>query len=282
MIVYIKTRIFDVISKIVMYLVLFFTVVVSILPLIWVVLSSFKTNFDILANPLELPTAFNFDAYRTVWGLTDFPTLFINSFTIATSAVIVSLMIYSMAAYVIAKYDFRFKNVVYALFVLTLLVPTHARAAPVMMVTRELGLFDTRMALILLYISIGMAISLFVLRSTFMSIPKELSEAAWIDGAGFIKTFFLINLPLAKTGFATAGTLMFIHNWNEYFFAALLTGRPENRTIPYAIRFFQGMFNQDFTAMFAALTLVILPGVAVYAVFQEQVARSLVSSGIKG
>lgn len=279
---YIKTKIFGSISKTVMYLVLIFTVLVSLLPLLWVIMSSFKSNFEILANPLTLPTSINFDAYREVWGLTDFPTLFMNSFIISTSAVIVSLFVYSMAAYVIAKYDFRFKNVVYALFVLTLLVPTHARAAPVMTITRDMGLFDTRMALVLLYISIGMAICLFVLRSTFMAIPKEFSEAAWIEGAGFLKTFFLINLPLAKSGLATAGTLMFIHNWNEYFFAALLTGRPENRTIPYAIRFFQGMFNQNFTAMFAALTLVILPGIIVYAIFQEQVARSLVSSGVKG
>ena len=279
---YIKTKIFDFTSNIVMYAVLLFTVIISVFPLIWVIISSFKTNAEILESPLTLPTSFNVSGYIQAWELTSFPTIFTNSFLIGASATIISLIIYSMAAYVIAKYEFRFKNFMYAIFVLTLLVPAHARAAPVMMVTRDLGLFDTRMALTLLYISTGMAISLFVLRSTFMSIPKELSEAAWIDGAGFIKTFLGINLPLAKTGLATAGTLMFIHNWNEYFFAALLTVRPENRTVPYAIRFFQGLFNQNFTGMFAALTLIILPGLIVYIIFQEQVARSLVSSGVKG
>ena len=192
------------------------------------------------------------------------------------------MLIYAMASYVIAKYDFKFKNLVYAIFVLTLLVPTHARAGPVMMVTRDLGLFDTRMALILFYIATGMAISLFVMRASFMSIPKEFSEAAWIEGSGFLRTFFVVNLPLAKTGLATTGTLMFIHNWNEYFFAALLTGNPANRTIPYAMRFFMGMFRDDLPAMFASLTLVILPGIILYVIFQEQVARSLVSSGVKG
>jgi len=120
------------------------------------------------------------------------------------------------------------------------------------------------------------------LRSSFNSIPKEISEAAFIEGAGFMRNFFQINLPLAKGGLATCGIMMFLGNWNEYYFAALLTSSPTNRTLPYALAFFNETFAYDYTRMFAALTIVIVPGILLYAVTQEQVQMSLASGSVKG
>jgi raffinose/stachyose/melibiose transport system permease protein len=170
----------------------------------------------------------------------------------------------------------------YSLFVLTLLVPTMARAQPIVRLIVNLKLYDTSMALILVYATTGMATCLFVLRGAFMAIPAEFSEAAWIEGAGFFKTFAAINLPMVKSGLATAGTLLFLANWNEYYYAMLLTMKEANRTVPFAITYFDNTFSFDYTSMFAALTMVIAPALVVYAIFQEQVAASLVASGVKG
>ena len=272
----------SVLSKCIMYAVLLFTVIVSGFPIVWVIMSSFKTNVEIFSSPFSLPTSFLFSGYERAWQYCKFPTIYSNSFTIALAATFISLVIYSMAAYVIAKYKFRGGNALYSLFVLTLLVPTMARAQPVLRLIVDLKLYDTKTALVLVYATSGMATCLFVLRAAFMAIPIEFSEAAWIEGAGFIKTFLMINLPMAKSGLATAGTLLFLANWNEYYYAMLLTMKEANRTVPFAITYFDNTFNFDYTSMFAALTLVIVPALIVYAVFQEQVAASLVASGVKG
>jgi raffinose/stachyose/melibiose transport system permease protein len=183
---------------------------------------------------------------------------------------------------VIAKYRFPGKNLFYALFTLTLLVPGHTRTQPIFSIIMNLSLYDTKTGLMLVYLSGGLAMSMFILRATFLSVPYELNEAATIDGAGFLRTFMTVILPLSKTGLSTAGVMMFLGNWNEYFYAALLTSSPANRTLPVALSFFNQAFSYDYTRMFAALTIVVLPGILLYVFAQEQVTASVASSGIKG
>jgi raffinose/stachyose/melibiose transport system permease protein len=115
-----------------------------------------------------------------------------------------------------------------------------------------------------------------------MTVPKDLDEAALIDGAGFWRIFWSVNLPLVRSGLATAGILMFLSYWNEYFYALILTTGAANRTLPVALAFFDEAFSYNYTRMFAALTLVVLPGIIIYLLVQEQVQKSVASTGIKG
>ncbi len=264
------------------YGVLLFTVVISVFPIVWVIISSFKTNAQILSNPFSLPKSIGFSAYQAVFKQTNFLLFTFNSLLVATISTVISLLVYAMAAYVIAKYEFRGKNLIYSLFVITLLVPSQSKAQPIFSLIIKLNLYDTKTALVLVYLAAGMAMSLFILKNTFMSIPKDFSEAAWMEGSGFIRTFLSINLPMAKGGMATAGILMFLSNWNEYFFAMLLTSTPINRTLPVALASFNETYSYNYTNMFAALTMAILPGILIYAFAQDQVTSSLTSSGIKG
>lgn len=277
-----KTTALSILGKIFTYLVLGFVVVISVFPILWVIMSSFKTNAEILNNPFTLPTSFNFDAYKQVFEQYDMILYTANSLFIAAIATLISLFIFAMGAYVIAKYDFWGKNLFYILFTLTLLVPGHTKAQPIFSLIMKLNLYDTKAGLILVYVSAGMAMSMFIMKSTFMAIPKEFNEAAETEGAGFFKTFWTINLPLAKSGLATAGILMFLGNWNEYFYAMLLTSSSKNRTLPLALGFFNEAFSYDYTKMFAALTIAVLPGIIIYALAQEQVQESVASSGVKG
>ncbi|OON91074.1 MAG: sugar ABC transporter permease [Candidatus Epulonipiscium fishelsonii] len=265
-----------------MYAMLLFVVIISVFPIIWVIISSFKTNAEILSNPFSLPTSINFDAYIEVFEQYDMMLYTWNSFIISTIASLIALLCFAMGAYVIAKYNFKGKNLFYALFTLTLLVPGHTKAQPIFSLIMNLDLYDKKAGLILVYISAGMAISMFILRNTFLTIPKELNEAAEIDGASFLRIFFTINLPLAKPGLATAGILMFLNNWNEYFYAMLLTSSNSNRTLSLALSFFNEAFSYDYTKMFAALTIAIVPGIIIYSFAQEQVQQSVAATGIKG
>lgn len=207
-----------------MYLVELVVILLSVFPIVWVVMSAFKTNGEILTSPLALPTSFSLDVFVHLFETYNFPVYFLNSLLAAGVSTLVTLV----------------------------------------------------------YLSAGMAMSIFVLKAGFMAIPKSLDEAAIIDGAGFMRTFWSINLPLAKSALATAGILMFLGNWNEYYFASLLTHSDSQRTLPIALSFFTSEFSYNYTNLFAALTIVILPGILLYVFAQEQVQASVAATGIKG
>ncbi len=268
--------------KIFMYAVLLFTIVISIFPILWVVMSAFKTNAQILGNPFSLPTRISFGAFSYIFKNYNFHIYTLNSLLIGVSATVISLIIYAMGGYVIAKFNFPGKNFIFALFTITLLVPAQSKAQPLFSLVMKLNLYDNIWGVALVYISFGLAMSMFILKSTFMSIPKSLDEAAAIEGAGFFTIFWKINLPLAKNGLATAGILMFLNNWNEYFYASLLTSVDRNRTLPIALQFFNEAFSYDYTRLFAALTVVVIPGIVLYALSQEQVQTSVAATGVKG
>lgn len=268
--------------KIFMYAVMIFTIIVSVFPILWVIMSAFKTNAQILSNPFALPESIGFDAFAYIFEKYDFVRYFMNSLIICTVSTGVSLIIFSMGGYVIAKYRFPGKNLIFALFTITLLVPAQSKAQPLFSLVMKLNLYDSIWGVTLVYLSMGLAMPMFILKSTFMAIPKSLDEAAALEGAGFFTTFWKINLPLAKSGLATAGILMFLNNWNEYFYASLLTSSDENRTLPLALQFFTESFSYDYTKLFAALTVVVLPGIILYACAQEQVQASVAASGVKG
>lgn len=271
-----------VLVKIFEYGILIFTILVSVFPIIWVIMSAFKTNAQILGSPFSLPTSISFDAFLYLFEKYNFLRYALNSLLICITSTGLSLIIFAMGGYVIAKYKFPGRNFIFALFTITLLVPAQSKAQPIFSLIMNLNLYDNIWGVALVYLSAGLAMSMFILKSTFMSIPKSLDEAAAIEGAGFFTIFWRINLPLAKSGLATAGILMFLNNWNEYFYASLLTSSDLNRTLPLALQFFNEAFSYDYTKLFAALTVVVLPGIILYAFAQEQVQESIAASGVKG
>ena len=265
-----------------MYLVELVVILLSVFPILWVVMSAFKTNGEILTSPLALPTSFSLDVFVHLFETYNFPVYFLNSLLAAGVSTLVSLLFYAMGAYVIAKFEFPGRKLLFILFTITLLVKGHSKSQPNFSLVSDLGLFDSIWGVTLVYLSAGMAMSIFVLKAGFMAIPKSLDEAAIIDGAGFMRTFWSINLPLAKSALATAGILMFLGNWNEYYFASLLTHSDSQRTLPIALSFFTSEFSYNYTNLFAALTIVILPGILLYVFAQEQVQASVAATGIKG
>ncbi len=264
------------------YSVMLFTIGVSVLPILWIIMGSFKTNEQIINGPFILPSAINFNAYIYLFTQYNFLIYTFNSVVCSFTPTIVALIFFTMGAYAIAKYDFPGKNIFYTLFVITMLVPAYSRTQPIFSLIIHLNLYDTRAGLMLVYLSTGMAVSVFILKANFQSIPKELNEAATLDGANFFQTFWQVNLPLAKNGLATAGVLMFLSNWNEFYYANLLIVTTSNMTLPVVTILFNSMFNYNYTNTFAALTMVVIPGIIFYALAQKQVQASLISSAVKG
>lgn len=270
------------VGKFFSYLFMLLCVFVAVFPIVWVVMSSFKTNKEILSNGLSLPSGFKLDGYKQALEMVPIMKFFGNSLIIALAATVCNVFFLAMAGYVFAKKQFRFKNALYSILSLSMVIPTTALMSPVYSVITKLGLYDTKFALILVYTALNMPISLMIMRSSFASIPKELEEASYMDGAGFFRTFIQVMMPCAKGGLASAGVLTFLECWNEFTFALLLTTSASTRTLPVSLSYFTSQFSFNYTAMFAAITIAVIPSIIVFAIFQEQVNASMTAGSVKG
>ena len=259
-----------------------FFVVISIGPLIWIIMSSFKSNKEILSSAFALPSSFSLSGYKAALDMAPIFKFYGNSIIISVLSTLLNVVVVSMAAYVLARHKFKGSTFVTLLLSVSLLIPTAALLMPIYKIMTAIGLFDTRTGLILVYAALGLPTSLFIFKSYFQSIPKELEEAACIDGAGFFRTFFVIVFPLAKPGLATGAILQFLTSWNEFMFALILTKSTSVRTLPLALNYFTSQFSFNYTAMFAALTMVILPSIIIYILLQEQITSSMVEGSVKG
>ncbi|MCL2163395.1 MAG: carbohydrate ABC transporter permease [Oscillospiraceae bacterium] len=272
----------NIISKTVMYIVLILISLLSLLPIIWVFTSSFKTNAEILSSGLSLPQSWNFDGYVNAFKIAPIHTFYLNSIFIAVLSTLLNVFLIGMAAYVIARFNFRFKNLLIMLFAATLMLPMTALIQPVYLVIKSINLSNTRTGLILVYVALGLPTTFFVMRGFFLNLPRSIEEAAYIDGAGFFYTFVRIVLPMAKPGMATAAVMQFITSWNEFLYALVLTTSQNIRTLPIALNYFKTQFSFNYTAMFAAVVVIIIPSIVAYVLLQEQVIGSLTAGSIKG
>ena len=256
-------------------------VFLALFPIFWVIMSSFKTNAEIMGGAISLPSQFSFAGYVQAITISPIPKFFLNSIVISFSATFLNVLFLSMAAYVFARFTFRHKNKLYFILSLSMIIPMTALLQPVYIVIKSLNLINTMQGLILVYTALNMPMSLIILRAAFSSIPRGLEEAAYLDGAGFARTFFQIIVPAAKGGISSAAVLTFLDCWNEFTFALMLNSSQNVRTLPLSLNYFRSQFSFNYTAMFAAITMAVLPSVLIFALFQEQVVRSLTAGAVK-
>ena len=264
------------------YLFLLMCVVIALYPILWVIASSFKTNAEILSSGISLPTSINFRGYVDAINISPILSYFWHSVIIAFSTTFINVFIMSAAGYVFARTTFKGRDVLYFILLLALVIPSTALLHPVFQMIHNIGLYDTRSALILVYTAFNIPMSLLILRGTYMGVPKELEEAAYIDGAGFVRTYFQIMMPVAKGGLTSAAVLTFLSSWNEFTFALILTRGQSARTLPLSLSFFTAQFTFNYTALFAAVTIAVIPSITVFAIFQEQIVSSLTAGAVKG
>ena len=273
----------SVLQNILKWLVLGFFLFISLYPLIWLFLASFKgSNLELQTNPFGLPEVWHFENYSEAMATAKLGSLFLHSVFVAILAVVVNLAVTSMGAFVISREAFKGKEIVYTMVTAGVLIPIISFMVPYFTVIRVLGLYDRLLALIIVYSAINIPVSIFLLTNFMGSIPKELEEAAIIDGCKFHQRFTKVVLPLTQSGLATAGTLCFIYAWNEFIMALLLTSSEASRTIQLGIRFFTSQFLTDYTSMYAAIVLSIIPSVVIYTLFNEKIVSSMTAGSVKG
>lgn len=272
----------SVLLHIVKWILLIFFAFYAVFPMLWLAMTSFKTNAELMANPFSLPEVWQFQNYLNAIQLSGIGRMMLNSVIVSFCAMVCNILVASMIAYCISRFQFRGKEAIFALFSAGILVPLNALMVPYFVIINKLGLYDKMGGLILVYTAIGIPISTFIIRGFMNSLPRELEEAAFIDGCGFFGRFFRIIFPLSRTGLVTAAILHFITCWNEFVYANLIISSSANKTIQLGIRYFTNQFTTDYVSMYAAIMLSIVPCIIAYVCFQEQIVSGLTSGAVKG
>lgn len=269
------------IPKILKWTILAFFLFITLFPIIWLFLQTMKTNAEFVQNPLALPTGFYWQNYVDAIEVSGLPRMFLNSILVSGGSTAINMLICSMGAFVFAREKFRGRGIIVTIILSGVLVPIIAFMVPYYMIIRGVGLYDSLIGLTVVYTAINIPISTFLLQGFMKSIPFELEEAGVIDGCSFWQRYWRIVLPLSKIGIVTAGTFVFLFSWNEFIYALLLTASFTTRTLQLGIRDFTGQFFTNYTGMYAAIILTIIPSIAVYVFFHEKIISGLTSGALK-
>lgn len=258
-----------------------------IAPLVWTVLASFKSNTEIfIESPFALPKSFSFDAFGRAWSRAHVGRYFVNSVWVVAWSTAGTMLLGSMAAYVLARFKFVGNRVIYYMFVSGLAFPVFLALVPLYLVMYNLSLLNTFTGLILVYIAYSLPFTVFFLTAFFKTLPNSVAEAAMIDGASHTRTFFSVMVPMAKPGLVSITIFNIIGQWNQYILPVTLmqgAGGDSKYVLTQGIARISTAagYEADWAALFAALTLSILPMILVYGFFQRHIQRGLTAGAVK-
>lgn len=267
-----------------------FTLMVIIcVPGLWVVLSAFRPNREILAKPpIWIPQNLTLNNFAKIFGFGEdqvaIPVIsyFWNSMVIASTSTFIALIIGMAGGYAFARFRFRFKNSVFLGLMLFRAVPGIALSLPVFMLWSRLGIIDTQMGLIIVYVSLNVPFTIWLIDGFFRQIPMALSEAAQVDGCTRWQAFWKIEFPLARSGVAAAGVFAFLTSWNEYALASQLTRSTDSKTLPVGLMDFTAQFTIDWAGMCAMAVIIIVPALILTFLVQKHLISGLTFGGVKG
>jgi N-acetylglucosamine transport system permease protein len=255
--------------------------IVVLLPLLWALVSSFKTTNEILGSPFTLPKTLSFANYVSAWDTAGIGTSFFNTVVVVGCSLVLVMMLGAMCAYVLARFEFFGNRAIYYLMLAGLTFPVFLAIVPLFFILRGLGLLNTLQGLITVYVSFALPFTVFFLFSFFKALPEEIYEAAQLDGAGEWRTFFQVMLPMARPGMASVAIFNFLGLWNQFLLPIALNTNTQNYVLSQGMASFasQAGYAVNFGALFAAVVITVLPVLVTYIIFQRQLQGS-VSQGL--
>ncbi|WGD37215.1 carbohydrate ABC transporter permease [Lysinibacter sp. HNR] len=264
-------------------LVLGLWLVITLFPLYWIAVTSFKKPGAIFSFPLSYwPTEWSLENYSGLFDTADFGTYVLNSLLVATAAGLVATLIAMFSAYVLARFEFRSKGAVLLAFLATQMIPAFIALGPLYVMMVNLGLVDSRFGLALVYIAVCIPFCTVMLRGFFANIPDALEEAAMIDGLSRVGALFRVVVPVMKPGIVAAFIFNFVNCWNELFLSVTLLNKDAHKTIPTALNGFITSYNIDWGSMSAAAVLTILPTMLLFAFASRYIVQGLTAGAVKG
>ncbi|MBM7489675.1 N-acetylglucosamine transport system permease protein [Micromonospora luteifusca] len=258
--------------------------VIVIVPIIWTFLAAFKNTSEIFSSPWTLPAELRWENFGRAWTKAHIGRYFLNSVIVVSCSTFLTMLLGSMAAYVLARYKFWGNRAVYFLFVSGLAFPVFLALVPLFFVVKNLGLLDTHTGVVLVYSAYSLPFTVFFLAAFFKTLPSSVAEAGMIDGCGHTRLFFQVMMPMAKPGLISVAIFNIIGQWAQYQLPLVLLSNAKDKwvlTQGIADISVNAGYEADWSGLFAALTIAILPMIIVYAVFQRQIQAGLTSGAVK-
>lgn len=271
------------IGKIIVQFFLVAFAVIQLYPLVWLILFSFKSNNEIFGgNIAGLPQKWKFENYVSAFEQARVLDYFWNSVLVSAVTILLVILLSAMSAYAIERMIWKGRGAAMKVILLGMMVPIHATLLPLFMVLKSLHLLNTYWALIIPYVAFGLPMGVYITSSFFASVPRELEEAAAIDGCGIFRIFASIMLPLVRPALATVAIFTYISAWNELMFAVTFVNKREYKTLTVGIMSMVGTYTTKWGQIGAGLVIATIPTILIYMLLSEQVQKSLVAGAVKG
>lgn len=270
-------------TKVVIYLIMITFTVLTVYPIFWLVIQSFKTNTAYLTtNKLSLPVRWYTGNYPFVWIQGNFFTFFINSVIYSVVTVIAVVILSNMAGYAFAKIHFKITKLLHGLFIVGILLTLQSILIPLFLMVNTAGLYNTRWAVLIPYIALGLPMGVYLCTDFIKGIHDELLESAKIDGASFMKIFTRIVFPMCAPVSVTLAIITFTGSWNEFILMNLMTATDKYKAIPAAVGRYSGALGSDYGKLFTSLTVALIPIIVFYFIFRNQITKGVAAGAVKG
>jgi raffinose/stachyose/melibiose transport system permease protein len=255
--------------------------VFCIFPLFWVLATSLKSTPELYRDPFGFPGTFKWDNYRDAWVYAKMGVYFVNSILVTLLSTGFVLLLATTAAFVLARFEFRLKKFLWAYVLFGFLIPHSILLIPLAIFTRKLGIYNSLLGLSFIYSAVAIPWNTFFLRAFMETIPKELEEAAILDGADMWGVFWNVMIPLSQPAIATLATFHILFSWSEYILALVLTGSTASRTLPVGISLLEGHFTSNEPGVAAGMVITIIPVIIAFAFLQRYVIKGITAGAIK-
>jgi raffinose/stachyose/melibiose transport system permease protein len=266
-----------------LYLFLIIVAVFQIFPIIWLVLFSLKNNQEVFnMSPFSLPESPKWETYVKVWTEGNISQYFLNSVTYTIVAVVLTVMLASMVTFAITRMNWKWSKLVLGLFMVGLMIPVHSTLIPLFSTFTKIHMIDNPLSVILSYTAFNLPITIMILLGFYEALPREVEEAAIMDGASIHHIFFKITLPMTSPVMATAAIINMIYNWNEFVFVNTFISSEKFKTLTVGIQNFIGQYTTDWGAIGATLVISILPILLAFLLLSNRIVEGIASGSVKG
>lgn len=262
-------------------IILILNTVVMLGPIVIMVFAAFKTNMEIFQSPFSIPSFTNVANIVKIWSETNFLRYLLNSVIVTGASIILILTLGTMAAYGIARYQFRGSGFVLMFFLAGLTLPLKLAIIPLFILMRDIGILNTQLALIVIYVAMGLPTTVFIMTGFIRTLPNELEDAARMDGASEPRIMWSIMLPLVRPALVISGIQNVVPIWNDFFFPLIFIQKDELKTLPQGLTTFMGEYTTDWGVLFAGLLLSSAPVILIYIILSRQFINGMTAGAVK-
>ena len=270
------------VSRAILYFVLSVLSLVYLYPLLWLLFNSLKTDNELFSNPWSIVSSMQFINYVTAWTSGKIGISFFNSVIVSVSSIAVTIVVSAMAAFAIKRFKWRYSGFAMGLFLIGIMIPIHSTLIPLFLAFNSINILNRYISLILPYVAFALPTSIFILGGFMAAFPKEIEEAAVMDGCKMRTVFWRMIFPLSKSSIATISIFNFVAAWNELMFALIFISDPNKMTLPVSLTRFRGQYSTSWSIQLAAVVIMVIPRLIVYFFLNDKIIKSLTIGAVKG